>query len=220
MLRRAASRPHCGAFSRGQPCGIHPRDAQPGLRHRKTSGRPGLTGILQSQWQTLFKSVTVMTARGDWRLRRTLNWILNEERKDIGGKTGKLPDRFVFSLMVLYQCSSPSFKNSSGVFSGSVRCNTRGHCQRLCGNSLYCLCTSVKTQVISEKLRRVTLVKGESKEARQDRSNRDFVTCSSAHSCSSLCNPEDCSTPGSSVHGVLQARMLEWVAISYCRESS
>ena len=30
-----------------------------------------------------------------------------------------------------------------------------------------------------------------------------------------LCNPMDCSPPGSSVHGILQARVLEWVAISF-----
>ena len=30
-----------------------------------------------------------------------------------------------------------------------------------------------------------------------------------------LCNPMDCSPPGSSVHGILQARILEWVAISF-----
>ena len=35
-----------------------------------------------------------------------------------------------------------------------------------------------------------------------------------------LCNPMDCSPPGSSVHGVLQARILEWVAISFSRGSS
>ena len=29
-------------------------------------------------------------------------------------------------------------------------------------------------------------------------------------SCLTLCNPEDCSPPGSSVHGILQARILEW----------
>ena len=29
------------------------------------------------------------------------------------------------------------------------------------------------------------------------------------------CNPMDCSLPGSSVHGILQARILEWVAISF-----
>ena len=32
-----------------------------------------------------------------------------------------------------------------------------------------------------------------------------------------LCDPMDCSPPGSSVHGILQARMLEWVAIFYSR---
>ena len=35
-----------------------------------------------------------------------------------------------------------------------------------------------------------------------------------------LCNPMDCSLPGSSLHGILQARILEWVAISFSRESS
>ena len=37
---------------------------------------------------------------------------------------------------------------------------------------------------------------------------------------SSLCNPMDCSLPGSSVHGILQARVLEQVAISYSKISS
>ena len=35
-----------------------------------------------------------------------------------------------------------------------------------------------------------------------------------------LCNAMDCSPPGSPVHGVLQARILEWVAISFSRGSS
>ena len=34
-------------------------------------------------------------------------------------------------------------------------------------------------------------------------------------SCSTLCDPMDPGPPGSSVHGILQARTLEWVAISY-----
>ena len=34
-----------------------------------------------------------------------------------------------------------------------------------------------------------------------------------AQSCPTLCDPMDCSPPGSSVHGVSQARILEWVAI-------
>ena len=35
-----------------------------------------------------------------------------------------------------------------------------------------------------------------------------------------LCNPMDCSPPGSSVHGIFQARPLEWVAIPFSREAS
>ena len=34
-----------------------------------------------------------------------------------------------------------------------------------------------------------------------------------AQSCPALCNPTDSSPPGSSVHGIFQARVLEWVAI-------
>ena len=36
-------------------------------------------------------------------------------------------------------------------------------------------------------------------------------------SCPTLCDPIDCSPPGSSVHGILQARILEWVSISFSR---
>ena len=35
-----------------------------------------------------------------------------------------------------------------------------------------------------------------------------------------FCDPMDCSTPGSSVYGISQARILEWVAISFSRGSS
>jgi len=41
-----------------------------------------------------------------------------------------------------------------------------------------------------------------------------------AQSCPTLCDPMDCSPPGSSVHGILQARTLEWVAIFFSRGSS
>ena len=33
--------------------------------------------------------------------------------------------------------------------------------------------------------------------------------------CPTLCDPVDCSLPGSSVHGIFQARVLEWVAIAF-----
>ena len=39
-------------------------------------------------------------------------------------------------------------------------------------------------------------------------------------SCLILCDPMDCSPSGSSVHGILQARILEWVVISFSRGSS
>ena len=43
--------------------------------------------------------------------------------------------------------------------------------------------------------------------------------CMRAQSCPTLCNPMDCSPPGSSVHGILQARTLEWVAMPSSRGS-
>ena len=39
-------------------------------------------------------------------------------------------------------------------------------------------------------------------------------------SCPTLCDSMDCSPPGSSIHGIFQARVLEWVAISFSRGSS
>ena len=39
-------------------------------------------------------------------------------------------------------------------------------------------------------------------------------------SCPALCNPMDCGPLGSSVHGIFQARILEWIAISFFRASS
>ena len=41
-----------------------------------------------------------------------------------------------------------------------------------------------------------------------------------AQSCPTICDPVDCSPPGSSVHEILQARILEWVAIPFSRGSS
>ena len=55
--------------------------------------------------------------------------------------------------------------------------------------------------------------------------NKDFATFESqgsvcAQSCLTLCHPMDCELPFSSVHGISQVRILEWVAISYSRCSS
>ena len=41
-----------------------------------------------------------------------------------------------------------------------------------------------------------------------------------AQSCLTLCDPMDSSLPGSSVHGILQVRILAWVAIAFSKGSS
>ena len=44
-----------------------------------------------------------------------------------------------------------------------------------------------------------------------------WCCCSVTQSCLTLCDPVDCSPPGSSVHGILQARILEWVTMPSSR---
>ena len=46
-----------------------------------------------------------------------------------------------------------------------------------------------------------------------------YYCCLVAKMCPNSCDPMDCSTPGSSVYGIFQARILEWVAISSSREA-
>ena len=50
--------------------------------------------------------------------------------------------------------------------------------------------------------------------------NYMLCSCSVAHSCPTLRDPMDCSPTGSYVHGILQARILKWVAISSFKGSS
>ena len=45
----------------------------------------------------------------------------------------------------------------------------------------------------------------------------EAAAAKSLQSCPTLCDPMDCSLPGFSVHGILQARTLEWVAISFSK---
>ena len=49
---------------------------------------------------------------------------------------------------------------------------------------------------------------------------REALQSEVAQSRPTLCDPMDCSLPGFSIHGILQARILEWVAISFSRRSS
>ena len=47
-----------------------------------------------------------------------------------------------------------------------------------------------------------------------------FLLCVCAHLCLTLCNPMDCSPPGSSVRGFLHAGIVKWVAVPFSRGSS
>ena len=51
-------------------------------------------------------------------------------------------------------------------------------------------------------------------------SSYEICACLVIQSCRILCEPLDCSPPDSSVHGIFQAKILEWVAISFSRGSS
>ena len=49
---------------------------------------------------------------------------------------------------------------------------------------------------------------------------QEYTESEVTQSCPTLCDPMDCSLSGSSIHGIFQARVLEWIAISFSRESS
>ena len=51
-------------------------------------------------------------------------------------------------------------------------------------------------------------------------STHAYVHAKSLQLCPTLCDPMDCSPPDSFIHGILQARLLEWVAMPSSRESS
>ena len=58
---------------------------------------------------------------------------------------------------------------------------------------------------------------------KQNRGHREQTAAAAAkslQSCPTLCNPMDYSLPGSSTHGIFQARVLEWVVIAFSRGSS
>ena len=54
----------------------------------------------------------------------------------------------------------------------------------------------------------------------QDNIDRHYMDMEITQLCPTLCDPIFCSLPGSSIHGIFQARVLEWVAISFSRGSS
>ena len=60
----------------------------------------------------------------------------------------------------------------------------------------------------------------QSRQPRTLPTTQDAVLCSVTQLCLTLCSPMDCSPPDSYVHGILQARLLEWVDMPSSRGSS
>jgi len=84
-----------------------------------------------------------------------------------------------------------------------------------------CLALSIKqTYALDLFLSNFTNEIQEGKEASPRSLISECVYAKLLQSSSILCNPMNCSPPGSSVHEILQARILEWVAMPSSRESS
>ena len=86
-------------------------------------------------------------------------------------------------------------------------------------NNRNSLCSSVSknkkpNQIMSRRPKQVFLQgrHTDSQEAHEKMLNSESEV---AQSCPTLCDPMDCSLPGFSVHGIVQARVLEWVAIAF-----
>ena len=71
-------------------------------------------------------------------------------------------------------------------------------------------CTKAKR--LAEEALQVAVKRREAKSKAEKERERESEV---AQSCPTLCDPVDCSPPGSPVHGILQARVLEWVAIFF-----
>ena len=83
------------------------------------------------------------------------------------------------------------------------------------------LCTATEERPCHPGPRNYWQFEGKYQERKNQKENYLYwlseTVCSFAPSCPALCKLMDCSPPGSSVHGTFQARILEWVVISYSR---
>ena len=85
-------------------------------------------------------------------------------------------------------------------------------------NVLHSLCHQMKTQQWPQDWKRSILILTPKKDPKNvlnmgQLHSFPMLVSEVTQSCPTLCNPMVCSLPGSSVHGIFQARMLEWVAI-------
>ena len=76
----------------------------------------------------------------------------------------------------------------------------------------------VKLKEVSPALQNFSTLTAATKKGYKEKQHRPLVLV--AQLGPTLCDPVDCSPPGCSIHGILQARILEWVAIPFSRGSS
>ena len=100
---------------------------------------------------------------------------------------------------------------SSHTFPDGMSASDTGHCVFVTVSPSLCTCIAHNYQTIrfGESIELLPL-------------HHDFYCVKEDRVCAqpslTLCDPMDCSLPGSSVHRILQARILEWVAISFSRD--
>ena len=82
---------------------------------------------------------------------------------------------------------------------------------------LVCWNNLIEVPPVSSELGSICRLWGQKALGYECQSRDTCVHAQLLQSCPTLCNPMDCSLPGSSVRGILQARILEWVAMSFSR---
>ena len=130
---------------------------------------------------------------------RSLWLIIQPRREEVALGLTKMQEQEEF-----YMFQNVTIEERAGNHTGAVSCIGTRQAPWAPGSSVFVwLCDVLTFEVSESKLTSVT--KRHAK---------------SLQSCLTLCDPMDCSPPGSSIHGILQARILEWVASSSCRGSS
>ena len=102
------------------------------------------------------------------------------------------------SLEGSYKAQQAPGKQTAGTMIQTPRRPADAQCERHCLHSLGAVQTTLKAKFPG---------------ASQRSGLRKYCVCAESLNHVRLCHPMDCSPPGSSVHGILQARTLEWVAM-------
>ena len=87
---------------------------------------------------------------------------------------------------------------------------------KLCSCVCVCVRARARGTILGRKVYSIYQISIEVCDLRKIKESESEVV----QSCLTLCDPTDCSLPGSSIHGIFQARVLDWVAIAVSRGSS